>query len=67
MVNIENKFVLTVEDIKEILGIGFNSAYELVKNSQKYNFEAYKIGRQYVVPKNQFLRAFGIIEESKNE
>ena len=67
MVNIENKFVLTVEDIKEILGIGFNSAYELVKNSQKYNFEVYKIGRQYVVPKNQFLRAFGILEVSKTD
>ena len=53
-----NKKVLKVEDIKEILGIGQNAAYNLVKNNEQYNFTVHRIGRQIIIPKDEFFKAF---------
>ena len=55
-----NRMVLHVEDIKEILGVGYNTAYTLVNNSQLYNFTVYRIGRQIIIPKDEFFRAFNL-------
>lgn len=41
----------TVEDIKNMLTIGFNKAYNLVKSD---GFPSIKIGNKYVVPKEEF-------------
>lgn len=40
--------VCTVKDVAEILNIGINSAYELVKNG---SIRSKKIGRIYRIPK----------------
>lgn len=54
------KKVLSVDDIKDILGIGYNSAYRLVQNSEAYNFPVHKIGRKIIIPKDEFFKAFNI-------
>lgn len=40
--------VLSVEDLADVLGIGINSAYELVRSGQVGSI---RIGRQYKIPK----------------
>ena len=40
--------VLTVYDVAEILKLGKNTAYKLVKNG---NIKSHKIGRVYRIPK----------------
>lgn len=44
--------VCTVKDVAEILNIGINSAYELVKNG---SIRSKKIGRIYRIPKTYIL------------
>lgn len=41
--------VLRVEDLMPVLGIGRNSAYELVRNGQ---IKSIKVGTQYRVPRD---------------
>ena len=41
--------VLTVGDLAAVLGIGINSAYELVRSE---SIRSIRIGRQYKIPKN---------------
>lgn len=41
------KYVYTVDEIKDILGIGINQTYELVKTGV---FPVKKIGRKNVIP-----------------
>ena len=41
--------VLSVEDLADVLGIGINSAYELVRSGKVGSI---RIGRQYQIPKN---------------
>ena len=41
--------VLSVEDLADVLGIGINSAYELVRSGKVGSI---RIGRQYKIPKN---------------
>lgn len=49
--------VLTVDDIKGLLGISRNSTYEFVKKSYKEQgpFPVLRIGRIYRVPKDKFM------------
>lgn len=56
--NYTEKETLNINDIKQILGIGFNSAYKIVQEHEKYNFHVVKIGRKYLIPKKQFFQAF---------
>ncbi len=44
--------VLTVAELKELLKIGTNKAYELVNAS---DFPVIKIGRQYRIPKQSLI------------
>jgi excisionase family DNA binding protein len=46
-----DKIVYTVKEVSELLGIGINQAYELVKTD---GFPKFKIGNKYMVPKDQF-------------
>lgn len=41
--------VLNVNDVKEILGVGYNTAYKLLQNGEIKNF---KIGRERKIPKH---------------
>ena len=41
--------VLSVEDLADVLGIGINSAYELVRSGKVGSI---RIGRQYKIPQN---------------
>lgn len=45
------KVVYTVDEIKNMLGIGINQAYDLVKSGV---FPVRKIGSKYVIPKAGF-------------
>lgn len=45
------KRVYTVEEIMDMLGIGKNAAYELVKSGK---FHCVKVGNNYRVPKSAF-------------
>lgn len=45
------KIVFTVKEVSQMLGIGINQTYALVK---KNNFPSIKIGQQYFIPKDQF-------------
>ena len=45
------KRVYTVEEIMDMLGIGKNAAYELVKSGK---FHCVKVGIHYRIPKNAF-------------
>ena len=47
-----HKHVLTVEDIKDILEIGQNKAYELVNGDY---FPTMKFGRKHIIPKEPFF------------
>lgn len=49
--------ILSVEDIQEVLQVGKNSAYDLVKKAyeNKSPFPVIKIGRLYRVPKQKFM------------
>ena len=44
----------TVENIKNMLTIGLNKAYNLVKSN---GFPSIKIGNKYIVPKDEFENA----------
>ena len=44
--------VLDVEDVKEILGIGYNTTYKLLQSGEIKNF---KIGRKIKIPKHCLL------------
>ena len=44
--------VMTVEDLMPILGIGRNTAYELVRSKQIFSV---KIGRQLRIPKQALI------------
>lgn len=46
-----NKQFYTVTEIRDILTIGTNKAYNLVKSE---GFPSIKIGRKYLVPKDAF-------------
>ena len=43
--------MLTALEVKEVLGFGINKTYQLI-NSQ--GFPKIKIGRQYLIPENEF-------------
>ena len=45
--------ILTVKDIKEILGCGINRAYDIV---QQDDFPKIKIGNRYYIPQDEFER-----------
>lgn len=45
--------MLTVKDIQEHLHIGHNKAYALIRLK---GFPKVKIGRTYVIPKEEYLR-----------
>jgi excisionase family DNA binding protein len=46
-----DKQFYTVTDIRDILTIGTNKAYNLIKSD---GFPSIKIGRKYLVPKDEF-------------
>ncbi len=46
------KDVLTIKDLKEILGIGKNKAYELVNN---HTIPSFKVGTKYKITKANLL------------
>jgi len=50
--NNDNDHILTVEDIKKILGISKSKAYELVHGNY---FPVIDIGRKYIIPKKPFF------------
>ncbi|MBR4290649.1 MAG: helix-turn-helix domain-containing protein [Oscillospiraceae bacterium] len=47
--------VYTVDEIKQILGIGRTSAYELMKNPP---FRVIRVGRTILIPKDSFHKWF---------
>ncbi|SCP99540.1 helix-turn-helix domain-containing protein [Anaerobium acetethylicum] len=50
--------MITVKDVKEILGIGINQAYELVNSSA---FPSIRCGRRILIPEDAFsewIRAY---------
>ncbi len=48
--------VLTVSDISKILGIGKNTAYDLIRSGA---MKSVRVGRQIRVPKSAFLEFLG--------
>jgi len=48
----QEKIVYTVQEIKEILGIGINQCYELVKSGA---FPVKYIGKKMVIPAKPFM------------
>ncbi|MDF2844748.1 MAG: hypothetical protein K0R00_3174 [Herbinix sp.] len=50
---VTTKIVYTVQEIKEILNIGINQAYELVNSNQ---FPVKHIGKKKVVPAKPFMQ-----------
>ena len=50
--------VMTVEDIMAVLGIGRNSAYNLVRSGQ---IKAIHIGRQIRIARHELLRYRGLL------
>lgn len=53
--NIEQlPLVLSVEQLADVLGIGLNNAYQLVRSS---SIRSVRIGRQYKIP-NDALKAY---------
>ncbi|HHY80518.1 MAG TPA: helix-turn-helix domain-containing protein [Thermoanaerobacter sp.] len=44
---------MTVRDLKKLLGIGINKAYELTKYK---GFPAIHIGRKIIIPKKQLIQ-----------
>lgn len=48
----EEKVIYTVHEIKDLLGIGINQAYELVKSEQ---FPVKHIGKKIVIPTKPFM------------
>lgn len=49
----EIPLVLTVKDIRNILGISLNTAYQLVRSGE---IRAKTVGRQIRIPRSEFLR-----------
>lgn len=45
--------IMTVRDLKKLLGIGINKAYELTKYK---GFPAIHIGRKIIIPKKQLIQ-----------
>ncbi|MBO5529991.1 MAG: helix-turn-helix domain-containing protein [Bacilli bacterium] len=53
--NIEDKKVYEIKEIKKILGLKESTCYDFIRNSMKQNlFTVLKIGRQYRVNKKSF-------------
>ena len=44
--------VVNIMQLKEMLGIGINLAYRLVR---KNNIQAFKVGREYKIPKRNII------------
>lgn len=44
--------IVTINQLKDMLGIGSNLAYRLVKNN---SIKSIKIGREYKIPKNNII------------
>lgn len=53
--------VLTVEDLTQILGIGKNSAYNLVKSGR---LKSVRVGRKYLISKQALLQFLGVTESA---
>lgn len=49
----ELPLVLTVEDLMPVLGIGRNTAYDLVRSGQ---IQSLRIGRQIRIPRNAVIQ-----------
>ena len=65
--NVETKVVYTVDDIKNMLGIGKNQAYALVNSGE---FHVCHIGKKIIIPKivfNDWLVGNIQNEESQNK
>lgn len=45
--------IMTIRDLKKLLGIGINKAYELTKYK---GFPAIHIGRKIIIPKKQLIQ-----------
>lgn len=48
--------VLTVDSLMQVLGIGRNTAYELVRSGQ---IKALRIGNSYRIPRSELIRFLG--------
>lgn len=53
--------VLTVEDLTQILGIGKNSAYNLVNSG---SLKSVRVGRKYLISKQALLQFLGVTEST---
>jgi excisionase family DNA binding protein len=49
----DEKFIYTVDEMRQVLGIGRNSAYELVNSNQ---FPVKHIGKKIVIPIEPFKK-----------
>lgn len=47
----EEKMVLSVQEVSKALGIGINQTYALVK---KKEFPSVRVGHKYLIPKKEF-------------
>ncbi|MBP3655486.1 MAG: helix-turn-helix domain-containing protein [Clostridia bacterium] len=49
----EKRIALTVEEVRQALGVGRNVAYELVNRA---DFPKIRVGRKIIIPKEAFYR-----------
>ncbi|MBD9012755.1 MAG: DNA-binding protein [Ruminococcus bromii] len=53
--------ILSIEDVMEILHIGKNSVYSLLKNNETRNI---RVGKRYIVPKQSVINFIAAITEN---
>jgi excisionase family DNA binding protein len=53
--------ILSIEDVMEILHIGKNSVYSLLKNNEIRNI---RVGKRYIVPKQSVINFIAAITEN---
>ncbi len=53
--------ILSIEDVMEILHIGKNSVYSLLKNNEIRNI---RVGKRYIVPKQSVINFITAITEN---
>ena len=57
----ENDEILSIEDVMEILHIGKNSVYSLLKSNEIRNI---RVGKRYIVPKQSVINFITAITEN---
>lgn len=56
--------ILSIEDVMEILHIGKNSVYSLLKSNEIRNI---RVGKRYIVPKQSVINFIAAIRKTKSK